>query len=384
MGMHTSEQERIHSMDAIRGFAVFGIFFVNWPSLVGIETLDQERLYTGTDAYIRLFYDLFVQTKFYTIFAFLFGLGFYIFITRAKAKTKYPSLLFIKRLLLLFLFGTLHYILLWDGDILHSYAIAGLFLALFSKRSPRTVITWSIALLSLFMLFIFVAYGGMNHSASDAKPHYTAPLENWAMHAKERFSFFIGENLLVNLIYLPETIGLFLLGLYCAKKQVFTRVPELNDKLKKIQFAALLLTLPSWYKIIQYFIEADVYNSAKVFPYILASGKTLFVFYIVSMLRMMENPKWQQRLRPFQYIGKMALTNYLSQTIITILAFGLFSAPSPLPLATGIIFCSVLFLLQIAASKWWLARFQYGPFEYIWRVGTYGKIMPFIREKSPE
>ncbi|MGQ0516765.1 DUF418 domain-containing protein, partial [Bacillus sp. D-CC] len=106
----------------------------------GVDSRDITGIYEGIDSYIRLFYDMFIQTKFYTIFSFLFGLGFYIFMSRAEAKTAHPKILFVRRLLILLLFGFLHYVLLWDGDILHTYAIAGFFLFLFYKREPRTIL----------------------------------------------------------------------------------------------------------------------------------------------------------------------------------------------------------------------------------------------------
>ena len=86
MTQNISQGERIHSIDIIRGIAVLGIFLVNWPIIAGIDSRDLSGVYEGLDSYIRLFYDMFIQTKFYTIFSFLFGLGFYIFMTRAEAK----------------------------------------------------------------------------------------------------------------------------------------------------------------------------------------------------------------------------------------------------------------------------------------------------------
>ena len=112
----------------------------------------------GLDSYIRLFYDMFIQTKFYTIFSFLFGLGFYIFMNRAEAKTDRPKTLFVRRLLILLLFGFLHYVLLWDGDILHSYAIAGFFLLLFYKREPTYYFNMGICFTKYFSIFHAIRY----------------------------------------------------------------------------------------------------------------------------------------------------------------------------------------------------------------------------------
>ena len=88
MTRNIPQGERIHSIDIIRGIAVLGIFLVNWPVIAGVDSSEISGIYEGVDSYIRLFYDMFIQTKFYTIFSFLFGLGFYIFMNRAEAKTR--------------------------------------------------------------------------------------------------------------------------------------------------------------------------------------------------------------------------------------------------------------------------------------------------------
>ena len=124
MTQNLTQGERIHSIDIIRGIAVLGIFLVNWPVIAGVDSRDITGIYEGIDSYIRLFYDMFIQTKFYTIFRFI-RIRFYIFMNRAEAKTDRPKMLFVRRLLILLLFGFLHYVLLWDGDILHTYAITG-------------------------------------------------------------------------------------------------------------------------------------------------------------------------------------------------------------------------------------------------------------------
>ena len=375
MDLSTNEQTRIQTLDVIRGFAVFGIFLVNWPSITGIETLDGTKTYVGVDAFIRLIYDLFIQTKFYTIFSFLFGLGFFIFVTNAIEKTQHPRLLFVRRLSFLFLFGALHYILLWSGDILHSYAISGIFLLLFYKRRPKTILIWAILLLTLFQLLMFLVFIFIDTSTNTVREIIGVnPLQHWTEQAANRWERFSGESIALNLLYVPETLGLFLLGLFAGKIRFFYRVKEWDRWLRRLQITALLLTLPSWYMILHYYAYTDVYNSAEIYIYILLSGKTLFIFYTVTLTRLMQNKAWQRILQPLQYTGRMAFTNYLTQTICTVILFGIFTPNSPnLPLLAGLVFCMALYSLQIFWSKWWLSRFQHGPFEYIWRLGTYGK-----------
>ncbi|HHT7140007.1 TPA: DUF418 domain-containing protein [Bacillus cereus] len=384
MTQNISQGERIHSIDIIRGIAVLGIFLVNWPIIAGIDSRDLSGVYEGLDSYIRLFYDMFIQTKFYTIFSFLFGLGFYIFMTRAEAKTDRPKTLFVRRLLILLLFGFLHYVLLWDGDILHSYAIAGFFLFLFYKRKPRTILIWAIVLLSIFQFLMLIATIGIAFMSKEelglSLP--IMPLEDWVSQIQNRFHAFYANGIGLNVSMLPETVGLFLLGLYAGKKDIFRRTKELDPKLKKWQIIMFVLTLPFWFFMVRYFLSTSSYEPLYMQGLAMFSGKTLFIFYIFTLMRLLQKERWQTLLRPFQYVGRMALTNYISHTIVTLLVFGLLFKNGYLArLWVGPLFCVGFYTLQIFISRWWLSRYQYGPLEYIWRLGTYGKMMP-LKKKS--
>ncbi|MGG2092822.1 DUF418 domain-containing protein [Bacillus sp. S13(2024)] len=384
MAQSISQNERIYSIDIIRGVAIFGIFLVNWPVLAGIESRDLTGVYEGLDRYIRLFYDIFVQTKFYTIFSFLFGLGFYIFMTRAEEKVHRPKILFIRRLFILLLFGFLHYVLLWDGDILHNYAISGFILLLFYKRQPKTLLIWSIILLNIWEFIMLLASLTMLIVPSEQLGDFSAPvapLQDWTLQVQERFTSFYSEA--ISLMTLPETVGLFLLGLYAGKKEIFHRVKEIDTKLKKWQIITFIASLPTWGIMIVYFNMNDSYVPLKMIAFITLSGKTLFIFYILTLMRLLQHAKWQKVFRPFQYVGRMALTNYISQTIVTLLVFGLlFQANITFPLWGGTLFCIGFYMIQIFISRWWLSRYQYGPLEYIWRLGTYGKNMPLKKQNS--
>ncbi|CAM4100879.1 membrane protein [Bacillus manliponensis] len=377
--------ERIHSVDIIRGFAILGIFLVNWPVIAGIESRELTGVYEGVDSYIRLFYDLFVQTKFYTIFSFLFGLGFYIFMTRAEEKTDRPKLLFVRRLLVLLLFGFLHYVLLWNGDILHTYALCGFFLLLFYKRQPGTILVWAIILLVLSQIFMFLTSLILFFIPPEELGELAAPvipLQDWILQVQDRFTEFYSEALPSFLIMFPEILALFLLGLYAGKKDIFRRAKELDAQLKKWQIITFIASLPILGIMIFYFSKVDSYAPMKMSGLTMLSGKTLFIFYIVTLLRLLQHEKWQKVFKPFQYVGRMALTNYISQTVITLLVFGLLvKMDIVFPLWGGTLFCIALFILQIFISRWWLAHYQYGPLEYVWRLGTYGKKMP-LKKKS--
>ncbi len=145
--------------------------------------------------------------------------------TRAEAKTDRPKTLFVRRLLILLLFGFLHYVLLWDGDILHTYAITGFFLFLFYKRKPRTILIWSIVLLSFMQLFTLLGSLVMLIVPVEELGLSTAimPLENWGLQITDRFYSFYSEAISNSLIMLPETLGLFLPD-YMPVKKIFSAV----------------------------------------------------------------------------------------------------------------------------------------------------------------
>lgn len=363
-------QKRIASLDVIRGFAILGIFFVNWPTMVGVETLEQERSYVGLDAFIRCFYDLLIQTKFYTIFSILFGLSFTIFMEKARNKGNRSHILFIRRLLILFLFGALHYILFWSGDILHSYALFGFILLFYVNRSTKTILITAATMQCVFMLFtILTLFVPHENTIVTAMP---IPSFEW-LYISSRFYNFFGENINSNLVYFPEIAGLFLIGLYMGKKDVFRRVSHYKQHLQIVQIVALLLTVPSWYYILSYYTNHTMYNSSVIYPFVAFSGKTLCLFYIITLLRLMEHPTWQRLLRPFQYVGQMALSNYIGQTLVTLILFSGFFSSKTLPLYIGVPYCILVFILQVFFSKWWLSHSSNGPLEYIWRWGTYGR-----------
>lgn len=131
---------RVISIDILRGFALLGIFFVNVPMMQNMMHIEAKP---GLEGGIRLFYDLFIQTKFYTIFSFLFGVSAYYFMRSQENKGLEHKQLFIKRVLWLLVFGIVHYVFIWNGDILHNYALVGLLLPLFYKFSPKKILTYA-------------------------------------------------------------------------------------------------------------------------------------------------------------------------------------------------------------------------------------------------
>ncbi|MED2582697.1 heparan-alpha-glucosaminide N-acetyltransferase domain-containing protein, partial [Bacillus thuringiensis] len=165
------QNARIHSLDIIRGIAILCILFANLPTMTGLDPFNQAG-YIGTDKVIRFLVDLFIQAKFYTIFAFLFGVGFYIFMKNTEAKGYPMYRLFIRRLCILLLFGLLQFTFLWYGDILHAYALAGFILLFFYKRSTRLIFIAGCSFLMVSYVLHIIVFLRASSSISEVPNYY--------------------------------------------------------------------------------------------------------------------------------------------------------------------------------------------------------------------
>lgn len=374
-----TEQERIVEIDIIRGVAILGIFFVNLPEML-IKPL-QSIEYTGIDAFIRLLYSLFIQTKFYTIFSFLFGLGFYIFMSRAESKGYSMYKLFIRRLIFLFVFGFIHYVFLWHGDILNMYALIGIFLLFFYNKKPKKILKWAVSLLGISIILNGLIYlsPSIDSLLDTATLHANLPvynpMEGLINKILSRFNLFITRAIPNAILYIPEILSLFLFGLYVGKIKFFNRLEEYTLKIKKAQVVSLILSLIFFIPMINTYLKVDSYQLQHEYFFLWISGKTMAVLYISTILLLIKKQKWNNKLKLFSYIGKMALTNYIGQTITTIIIFSiLFKNTAAVPLWLSVFYCPLFFIVQIKFSKWWLSKYKMGPLEYVWRHATYYKV----------
>ncbi|UOB81828.1 DUF418 domain-containing protein (plasmid) [Bacillus sp. ZJS3] len=378
------QNARIHSLDIIRGIAILCILFANLPTMTGLDPFNQAG-YSDTDKVIRFLVDLFIQSKFYTIFAFLFGVGFFIFMKNTETKGYPMYRLFNRRLCILLLFGLLHFIFLWYGDILHAYALAGFILLFFYRRSTKFIfIAGCCFLLASYILRVKLMLQASTSIPEDLPNYYqymftgntTNNTVNLFTHylnqVKARLFFLMTQEFQQLLIGIPEYIGLFLIGLWAGKKDIFRRVLELEKRIKIVQWTSLLISCLLSLHIIYYFIETDVYYANHIQLWILFGGKTLAIFYICSLLLICEkkeNVKW---LYPFMNVGKYALTNYITQNILAFIILSwCFKDISQVYYWQLCIFGLIISFVQIVISKVWSKYFRYGPIEWVWRKGIY-------------
>ncbi|MBN8191873.1 hypothetical protein JI667_06900 [Bacillus sp. NTK074B] len=137
------DKNRITILDSLRGFALLGIFLINITSIgsAGGPPTFETKHYLLDELYNQ-FLLLMIESKFFTLFSFLFGVGFAIQLTRANEQGIDIVPRFSRRLICLFLFGAIHIALFWEGDILVIYSVAGAALLLFRKCQNKTLLIW--------------------------------------------------------------------------------------------------------------------------------------------------------------------------------------------------------------------------------------------------
>ncbi|ASJ55537.1 hypothetical protein BP422_19500 [Brevibacillus formosus] len=352
-----TKQDRISSIDIIRGLALFFILLVNMPDFY----MDFSKIVEPQteDAWLRLSYDLFIQRKFFTIFSFLFGIGFYIFMSRAEEKgEKRIYLLFIRRLLALLIFGFIHH-MIWQGDILRDYAVSGILLLPFYNRKPTTIFTWVAALIVIH--FTATVY---------CMIYFLMP--NDGLHMFSAISFFTGTKFQICIM--------FLLGLYVGKIRIFTRVSQSSLLIRRVQVVSLIISLPLLYGII-WTHPAILLGSTKLQNhanlqtlFVNCSGIPLALLYLSTLVFILEKKRAQRCLQPIRSVGQMALTNYLLQTTIAMVIAKVFGVNISNSLTKDLFISIGIYVIQMVFSVLWLKSFQHGPMELLWRILTYGRI----------
>lgn len=410
-----AQTERNTSLDFIRGIAVLGILFANivafgqpeiayvWPSALGAGA-------TRLDETFWLFQFVFIDEKFRVIFALLFGAGMYLFMERAWARGDGRSLQ-ARRLLILFLFGLVHYFLIWFGDILSLYAAWGLVALTTIKWTAKTQIRIGIAIIvikSLMMTTLAtidlvsadVSAVAKSNPAEARAPITQIETEALAEARKEARVYqgsyggiltdrlsdpwkFLRAGLLTGGV---ETFSLILIGMALYRFGLFSGA-----------FAATRLRLWGWSLLIPglslaaiagYWPWATGFDLTKTILVFSSLGKLphlLTAFGLLFLLVALAPSSAQTLLgQRFTATGRMAFTNYLGTSLLMMPVFhgwglGLYGALSRIELF-GVVLC--VWALMLGWSKRWLARFQYGPLEWLWRCLTYGKRFPFRRAEA--
>jgi uncharacterized protein len=405
------QNERDDILDILRGVALLGVILDNLFGFSGwgfLTQVQREALPTWPVDAILGFIELsFINGKFYSLFSLLFGIGFSIILIRNEQKGINPLKILYLRLFILSIIGAGHLLLLWEGDILFLYALIGMLLPLFRKCSDKTLLIWVVVLIASPLLFdamsvlfqykngyflenmakvidkrtgipVDDSFNQYLYSKSDTWQHW----RNWqASGFFYRYSYILDSN------RIPKVLGMFLLGFYAGRKMIHVQLENYVSLFKKVSRWGLIVGIPAAIASAGFeFLGKGIPNAmglAHTFFYAISVVPLCLAYTSVVCLHWV-NKKGNSRLKFLAPLGRMALTNYLMQTIIGItiyygVGFGLGGNIGP---AYFIPIGLCVYALQIAYSNWWFKHFNYGPMEWIWRQLTYGKKMPILKNNS--
>jgi uncharacterized protein len=385
-------QDRIESIDILRGVAILGILIVN----MGLFSLPEG--FPAVDGTAERLIYFFAQEKFKALFSLLFGLGLAVQMIRAEERGADFLPLYARRLCVLFLIGVAHFLLVWNGDILHDYALLGVVLLLFRRSSPKALLVGAGVLLAIPMLF----FGLTTYSSITG--HVNPQVKEWITYETgaeddetvDDFSDTYSHGSYREMITLraselprdmsPDTddayvLAIFLLGLYAGRRRIFHDVSAHLPFIRRVQQWGLLVGVAgnAVFAVGGSFDPSPTSVAQNVGRLCLVvAAPAMMLWYASTITLLMQREGWRRRLAPLAAVGRTALSNYLLQSLVcTTIFYGyglaLFGKVRP---SLGLLLTIAIFLIQIPLSAWWLGRFQFGPVEWLWRSLTYWQRQP--------
>nr|WP_120491670.1 DUF418 domain-containing protein [Corynebacterium lactis] len=317
---------RYHQVDALRGLAVAGIIFANLPAILNIFSAE-----VASDQRLQAITEYLVSNKFYSIFGFLFGVSMALYLGTLKGDGRAKTWQVVRRMVILYAFGFLHSYG-YGSDVLRSYAAVGLVLPL-AVFIPKP---WDRAL----------------------------PI----------------AGALLMLVHPP--MGFMVIGFWLTRNGIFQSLLANTERLTYALVASIAAIVPisAGYVYVTSSLETASESEqglllTAMMPLSVLSVIVLVIAYSALVLRATRNADaWVTRvLAPY---GRMALTNYISQTVLTIVvghALGVYGARD-WSLALGL--CVSIIAVQMVFSYFWMRTFRYGPLEWVWRAGTRLELPP--------
>lgn len=398
---HNHLNNRLDVLDAIRGFALFGILIANIRSLSGWDFMsDSLKAQVSDSGYLS--YDflntLLIDGKFYTLFSLLFGIGFSLQLSRLTKGDSSALFIYIRRLLILLTIGLVHLVLFWFGDILTFYALLGFVLLLVNRFSDRGVLILAGVMFLVPIIGYLLAWGlnlsmdlgfyglGTSKLANNFGEQAGDILALIKLETWQEFFAFTTSGSLLRVGYvleswrLPKVLFVMLIGLWCGRKIIQGEIlnqPKLLLGVAVFGFTFGAVASYFYAQIGAVFAFAGAPNATGFLRMLLYMCSVFPMGFAYGALFLLAWGRWKQLLMVFAAPGRMALTNYLMQTVFCITLFygvGFNYAGTVGPLGMLLIVIAI-FASQVIVSKLWLSQCKYGPLEWVWRCLTYGQLL---------
>jgi uncharacterized protein len=395
-----AESDRAEVLDALRGFALLGIFITHVPDFSGYSFLSPGDLHPinlfRLDTSLATVSEFLIRGKFLSLFSFLFGIGFAVQIDSTRRRGANFNRHFIRRLMALLAIGLVH-ACLWYGDILKDYALLGFVLLLTARWSVATAARVTVFVLVLRFVWPFIMWAAIPSSPQhgDANPvdEFTS-LTN-AFYGTNPAAMLNANLALVKLKALQmiydgrviTVLSMFLIGSLGGRLQIYRDLPAHTNLIRRVfrvcapigllgnaALVALHAEVPGYPPSGMWVLEQCVYSIAvPALALTYASG--------FALLWMRKQNRVLQLLAP---AGRMALTTYVSETLIGIFLFyGIgFGLGKTIGFTAGTVLAVAIFAAQCVVSRLWLQFFRFGPLEWIWRRATYGTPVAIVRRRE--
>jgi uncharacterized protein len=366
--------EREEAIDALRGLCLLGIAIVNvpWIGFAHVLPLQLGLHFEGRqamampDLIAAIAVEWLAEGKFYPQFSALFGFGAGVLMARGMA-------IYARRIAVLFVFGVLHSIFGWWGDILLNYALMGALLALLSRASARTTLIVAIACyvgataISLLFDGWFEPAGdalrtGLERGVQSTATYRDGTFATITMHRIEELYAFFAQW---EWSYRANTVAMGAFGLFVHKSGFLRELREKRATLGRIAAACLVVGLPCAV-IPQGYIPA---------------GDVVAIGYACLFLWLASRGAIDGAIRVLVPLGRCAISGYLGQTVaFTLFFYGYGLAMyGRLSAWQGVVLALVVWIIEVMLARAWMARFALGPVEWLWRSITYLRVLPMRR-----
>jgi uncharacterized protein len=406
--------ERINFLDVLRGIAIQFIFIANIGTFSGIfffpETFRNPKAVWASDDLLDFISFTLIDGKFYSIFSLLFGIGCMVQYQKLKKSNKSFAPFFNRRMFWLLVFGLIHLVGLWLGDILTLYALLGLLLVFFLDMADKKLL-WLAAVLIMMPLlnwfvidFLKLDYTHLLYQKSvDSWEYFGYPQIEYNGTNYNDLKFYMNNGNWSDFFKMNignayrraasildsgrpfKVFGIFLIGLWAGRKILNNALLSNRTFLKKAALIGIGIGLPmSVFRtyIVFFGAKTDIISFLKTIAYAISTVPLALGYAALLAIIYNKKPALLHWIAP---AGKMAFTNYIMQTIISIaifynLSFG-FGFAGQFGFTVVTLIAISIFLLQVLFSTMWLKHFRFGPLEWLWRQLTYNKKISLRKQK---
>lgn len=394
----TAKTERYVVMDALRGFALFGVMLINIWEFGGVGVLITEAQLTALpnaalNDIITPIMRLLVADKANTLFAFLFGLGFWVQMERLEARGASFKAIYLRRTAILLAIGCAHLLFFFAWDVLHIYGIAAFILFACRKLPPRAMLALGLVLMMFAKPLIYWAFEAAGISGpiaasveSDefilatqvAAQAGDLPGFIYQMQLNTTFGWLLTGGLVGWIAY---ALGRFFMGAWVARQGWIQNSASNLPMFRRWLWPMLLggLALETLHLLVEP-LEGGALTSIGAVVLHGAATPMIAAGYICAIVLIFHGKTMSWLVKPFAPVGQMALTNYLMQSVAIITIFVGFGLAGRAGIATFLPMVVAFFVFQILYSHFWMKAFAFGPAEWLWRALTYGELPKLRRQ----